>query len=893
MPERLKNVDYANADRESIRELLELIQPLDMETEKYLEGVTDTQLHGLLKNDIENYIKIREIVASLVQGNLDKATTIEKFKEFTNTVQSMHFAENFEKFKEKTEYEFVRHENYDTLTDIAEKIERLKTQTEYFRASLKAREVLSKYGAKDTHFSSRRWSLMEGYDVVPLDEKQKAMENELKKAQNNVAYLNSASYKEEQEKAQKDIQQKRDIYNTVKTLNTQKDELQQTITDFSNRQKALQDGYATVTVELNQFALDMDNLAKKWEDFRLKWNLEFDVESDLRMKLEQVQAADKELADFQAQGGKEDELPEISVRRSKLNIELMDMLMNASYDAIFLDDFRNLVEQSNKLQVGHREKLLEQNRLEKDIESIKLEKDTMLEKENQIKQLDDEISKGLKSLGLKDGQKLTTELMEKIEDAFAKQEKEWSDATLEQKKLAAANVVKGIEDDMHELQGYNTYVQEHIMSRFENFHEHILDGSKDKNQKNSDEFEEMKASLAEFIKEKDKLTPEQYAEKVQQVKEFAEKYYAAKKAQIRLIPSTQRVVRMKYAQNLIKHCEFALEKQKYELVTKTSETRSMEAAYAEQEDRELQVQNRIAKLDKTAGYLNEISKDIYKPIAEGNFMYEFLDVYLSSKEQRKEEMVLPRMIGSLGAVGDEVEKQEFVDRFFNDYGQDKRTKPEDKTVVWNSFKQYAEAENNPEKMKELMENAINRIGKYIEKQPAELSEKQIVMGVFVKRFLKVCEHKNVSLSNETKNLANGITLLGKVSREALRAERALLTNKIDPKQSYTDVLKRYTAMKMLENRLLAGNGGKILDNLSQLGVAINSDEALDMITERVGNTKGFKDFKACSPKTRAYIISSQNEITSKLYGDISKQCAEVNKEVDKEVKIETPNVTTI
>ena len=58
-------------------------------------------------------------------------------------------------------------------------------------------------------------------------------------------------------------------------------------------------------------------------------------------------------------------------------------------------------------------------------------------------------------------------------------------------------------------------------------------------------------------------------------------------------------------------------------------------------------------------------------------------------------------------------------------------------------------------------------------------------------------------------------------------------------------------------------------------------------------TKGFKDFKACSPKTRAYIISSQNEITSKLYGDISKQCSEVNKEVEKEVKIETPNVTTI
>ena len=42
------------------------------------------------------------------------------------------------------------------------------------------------------------------------------------------------------------------------------------------------------------------------------------------MKLEQVQAVDKEFADFQAQGGKEDESPEISVRRSKLNIELMD-----------------------------------------------------------------------------------------------------------------------------------------------------------------------------------------------------------------------------------------------------------------------------------------------------------------------------------------------------------------------------------------------------------------------------------------------------------------------------------------------------------------------------------------------------------------------------------------
>jgi tRNA/tmRNA/rRNA uracil-C5-methylase (TrmA/RlmC/RlmD family) len=35
----------------------------------------------------------------------------------------------------------------------------------------------------------------------------------------------------------------------------------------------------------------------------------------------------------------------------------------------------------------------------------------------------------------------------------------------------------------------------------------------------------------------------------------------------------------------------------------------------------------------------------------------------------------------------------------------------------------------------------------------------------MKRFLKVCEHKNVSLSNETKNLANGITLLGRVAKD--------------------------------------------------------------------------------------------------------------------------------
>ena len=60
MPEILRDVDYA--DRDSVIELLELIQQLDMEPEKHLEGVTDTQLHGLLKNDLENYGKLEKSI---------------------------------------------------------------------------------------------------------------------------------------------------------------------------------------------------------------------------------------------------------------------------------------------------------------------------------------------------------------------------------------------------------------------------------------------------------------------------------------------------------------------------------------------------------------------------------------------------------------------------------------------------------------------------------------------------------------------------------------------------------------------------------------------------------------------------------------------------------------
>ena len=90
----------------------------------------------------------------------------------------------------------------------------------------------------------------------------------------------------------------------------------------------------------------------------------------------------------------------------------------------------------------------------------------------------------------------------------------------------------------------------------------------------------------------------------------------------------------------------------------------------------------------------------------------------------------------------------------------------------------------------------------------------------------------------------------------------------------------------LVNKVYVFGGGKVIDNLSSMGVAMNSDEAFDKVTDLVGNTKGFKDFKACSPKSRAYIISSNNKLTSKLYEDISKQCADIRNEV----KLETEKV---
>lgn len=882
MPEILRNVNYDYADRQSVIELLESIQKLEKKPEEYLDGVTDTQLRGLMKNDLESYVKIKQIAESLAYDILTKEEAMGKFQDFTNTVQGMHFLENFEKYKEKTDYEFVRHENYQNLTKIAEDIERIKVKTEYMRANLKAREVMSKYGEKEKHFSRKKWNFMEADELIPLEERQKIMENELQKAKDNLAYLNSDSYKEEQEKAQKDIQKKREIYNKIKTLTEEKDNISTSISDFSDRQKTMQDAYDTVNVQLNQITQDEDNNAKAWEDFRLKWNLEFDVESDIRMKVDEIRSVEKELAELSLQENNQEKMQEMLAKNSKLNIELMNILMEANCDDSMLTEFRQLIEQSENLSIEKREKLLEQNRLQKEIEDIKSQQDTILSQEEKIKQLEKEISAGLTELGLKSSQ-LTSELMEKIEAAFERQEKEWSNEVLEQKKLAASNVIKNIENDMKEVHGYNTYVQENIMQRFENFSVHILDGSKDKTQKNSDEFEEMRKELAEFVKDKDKLSPAQYAERVQMVKESAEKYLAAKKAQIRLIPSTQRRVRMEFAQNLVAHCEYTLENEKFNLVTKSLETSKMEAE-AREEDRGIQLKNRITQLEKKAEYLKELAKDMYLPIANNNFIYDIRDIYLSSTDKKKEEMVLPRMIGSLGATGDEAEIQGFVNRFFDDFDKDKSTNIEDREVFRKAFKQYSEAENSPEKMKELMENAIRRIGNYIQNQPAEVSEKQIVMGAFMKRFLKVCEQKNVQLSDETKNLANGITLLGKVARESLKTERALLTNNIEPQKSYEDVLKRYTAMKMLENRLFKGNDGKVIDNLSSMGVAMNSDEALDKVTDLVGNTKGFKDFKACSPKSRAYIISSNNKLTSKLYEDISKQCTERSNEVKLEAE---------
>ena len=77
MPEVLRNVNYDYADRQSIIELLESIQKLEMEPDEYLDGVTDTQLRGLMKNDLESYVKIKQIAKSLAYDILTKEEAME------------------------------------------------------------------------------------------------------------------------------------------------------------------------------------------------------------------------------------------------------------------------------------------------------------------------------------------------------------------------------------------------------------------------------------------------------------------------------------------------------------------------------------------------------------------------------------------------------------------------------------------------------------------------------------------------------------------------------------------------------------------------------------------------------------------------------------------------
>jgi hypothetical protein len=251
-------------------------------------------------------------------------------------------------------------------------------------------------------------------------------------------------------------------------------------------------------------------------------------------------------------------------------------------------------------------------------------------------------------------------------------------------------------------------------------------------------------------------------------------------------------------------------------------------------------------------------------------------------EGEKPEDYRDEVMRRMKAFADEAEKQGFVDRFFDNYAQDKRSNPEDGIAFRQSMKAFSDASNNPEQMKELMENAIKRMGNYIQNQPAKFSTTQIVMGAFVRRIMNVCEHKKIPISNEAKNLADGISLLGRVAKESMKIEKLLLTNKVEAK-SYEDVLKRYATTKMLENRFLKGEG-KTVDNISAMGVAIYNLDGLDMIANLVGETKGFKNLMACSPKNRAYIISSSNEMTAKLYEGINKECIEIRNEIKREAE---------
>jgi hypothetical protein len=255
----------------------------------------------------------------------------------------------------------------------------------------------------------------------------------------------------------------------------------------------------------------------------------------------------------------------------------------------------------------------------------------------------------------------------------------------------------------------------------------------------------------------------------------------------------------------------------------------------------------------------------------------------SSTPEQKERLVLPRIIATFGAPGDDMERQEYINRFFDDLDKGKRTLNADAGAFRKAYAQYKEVENNPEQLKALFEKTIERIGKYIQSQPAQLSEKNIVIAAYVKRIENMCEKKGVAVSDETKDLMKGITLLGKFARDSIKAEKALLTNKMEKGQTYKETLKKFATMKIVENRFLKGNGERSIGSISDMAKVLGDGENMQPLMNLVEETKGFHDLMACKPKSRSYIISSSNEITASLYEGISKECMEIRNKVISDV----------
>jgi hypothetical protein len=779
-----------------------------------------------------------------------------------------------QEYNRKTDYEFVRDESYQKLAKVAENIENARVLNEYLRANYKVREVMNKYGEPEKIEDG----LKDIDDMVPFEEKQKAMGDELKKAKAEIEYLLSVEYKEDLEKAQKEIENDKNAYEKLKDIESKLATYADDIANIEDTKESLEDvniGLDKAEKDLQEYQILVEKNEKVWEDFRKEWNLDKETEISIRTKLRASNEYEKQMEQLQGDEANIEKIQNIGMQRVQLNAEIMEIVGSNNE---MLMKFTELDASSIALEVELAKRANVYNGLKNDSIFLKekYEKE-LLPIENEINALKNEFcSISQEYFDISDINAFTQEAKTKIEASIDNREKEWSNEGFEKKLAVANNKVNQIENDIREIQGYNVFVQEKTMQAFANFKEHILDGSKDPNQKNSKEFTKMEEALDDLLKEKKNLSPEKFSEKVRAVKECAEKYYEAKKSQIRLIPSTQRVMRMEFAKNLAAHCDHVLENQTYTLVTKTGGTRDLEASKdLKREDRDLNLLDRVTELEGITSNLDKFSKDFYRPIAELNS----ISNYSSAKPAEKEAMVFSRMIACFGASGDEAKTQDYVNRFFKDYGKNKQTNPEDKKVFKNAAKDFEDAGKKAEKLKKLMENAIRRMG-VAAGDVFTSPESRVAMGVFAKRCLALCEKNKIEISNEMKDLANGIDLFGRVTKEVVELEKGLLTHTIDKTKSYEDVLKRHTAMKILEGKLTLGTS----ETIAAMGASINADEALDMFTDLVGSTRGFKDLMACSPKTVEYLIAGNGEEIADLHNRISKEGNEIRNEINRDAE---------